>query len=68
MQAWQLGLGEYLGGPEGVDGPATMGPRRPSNDGPGLIVDPDILLVQEGSRKAELRIRWAGAGGRGAGV
>jgi hypothetical protein len=57
MQAWKLGLGTYLGGEEGVDGPATMGPRRATNDGPGLVVDPDVLVVEEGLEAAELKIR-----------
>lgn len=35
-----------------------MGPREPVNDGPSLIVDPDLLVVEEGDEQyTKLHIR-----------
>lgn len=68
-QAWDLGLGDHLGGPEGV---RSMGPRQPQANGPGLLVDPDLVVVEEGSGAGVLRIRcgrggaWRGGPGSGA--
>lgn len=59
--AWSLGLGDYLGGAQGVNGTASMQPRRPTDDGPGLMVDPDLLVVNEGTKKGVLEIRLSEA-------
>ncbi|GAB4818382.1 hypothetical protein N2152v2_005428 [Parachlorella kessleri] len=53
--AWSLGLWQYLG--TSLDGNATMAPRQPVPDGPGLIVNPDSVIVNEGSTPAELDVR-----------
>ena len=63
-QAWGLGLSEHLADAAGA---AAQPPRVPSEDGPGLIVNPDLLVVEEGAAAVELEIRWVGgrAGGLG---
>ncbi|GAB4818381.1 hypothetical protein N2152v2_005427 [Parachlorella kessleri] len=53
--AWEEGLWEYLGA-DGADGQAAMAGREPSQTGPGLVVTPDSLVVQEGGDPVQLQI------------
>lgn len=62
-QAWGAGLWHYLSPTRSPDGPAAMEGREPVDDGPGLIADPDLLVVQEAGPPVPLQVRWeAGQG------
>ena len=54
LQAWDVGLKEFLQGPNGE---AKMEARNATNDGPGLVVDPDVLLIAEESGFGPLLVR-----------
>lgn len=54
--AFRRGLSQFLT-PGGSGTPTFMGSRQPLLDGPGLIVDPDLVVLEENNDGTALRIR-----------
>lgn len=61
--AWDVGLKEFLQGPNGE---AKMESRNATNDGPGMVVDPDVLLIAEESGYGILLVRLSESPASGA--